>query len=442
MLYGENKDVDQNSRSDVSNNAQGNTPQPKEDRPDRLKFVKDIWLGTNPKNKRRIVVISLVCIALCIVLTGYKFSGRSFSGGDSEEAVSKNKTREINLDQNMVEKGLYKSTQNLLSHQDTKLAKLESELQKLKDTPPVVTHEPVQANSGTPVQNMPLVDKKVSIPPPPARQPMQDQGKSKNSMYGPPPAPPYVAEQGFIGGISFVSNSEPQKEQGDEGKKKEKQEVYLPPSFMEATLLSGLAAPTTSAGENSPLPMLLRIKDLAVLPNKVKANLKGCFLIAEGVGNLADERVHARIVTISCISRKGSAVIDQSIKGFIVDSDGKVGLQGIVTAKMGSMLARSALTGFLGGIGDAFNESSMTSSFGAATGVNQQWFTDTDAKNITRAGVGKGISSAMKDLQKFYLQLAEQTLPVIEVGATKTVTVVISEGLMLQIKDYNSKSGV
>jgi len=211
---------------------------------------------------------------------------------------------------------------------------------------------------------------------------------------------------------------------------------------MEATLLSGLAAPTTSAGKNNPLPILMRIKDLAVLPNKVKANLKGCFLIAEGVGNLADERVHARLLTLSCISRKGSAVIDQSIKGFIVDSDGKVGLKGIVTAKMGAMLARSALTGFLGGIGDAVDQSSMTSSFSAATGTNQQWFTDTDTKNMTRAGVGKGISNAMKDLQKFYLQLAEQTMPVIEVGATKTVTAVISEEVMLKIKDYNSDSGV
>lgn len=55
---------------------------------------------------------------------------------------------------------------------------------------------------------------------------------------------------------------------------------------MEATLLSGVAAPTTSAAKGNPLPVLLRIKDLAVLPNKVKANLKGCFAIAEATGNL------------------------------------------------------------------------------------------------------------------------------------------------------------
>jgi hypothetical protein len=32
-------------------------------------------------------------------------------------------------------------------------------------------------------------------------------------------------------------------------------------------------------------------------------------------------------------------------------------------------------------------------------------------------------------------------MPVIEVGANKTVTAVVSEGIMLKIKDYNSDPG-
>ena len=182
--------------------------------------------------------------------------------------------------------------------------KLKAELQKLKETPPVVTHETVRVNPGIPTEKIPPTDKSVSIPPPPvASQPVKSRDK-RRSMYEPPPPPPHTREQGLMGGIAFVSNSEPQKEEENQGKKKEEQKVYLPPSFMEATLLSGLAAPTTSAGKSNPVPILMRIKDLAILPNKVKANLKGCFLIAEGVGNLADERVHARLLTLSCISRK------------------------------------------------------------------------------------------------------------------------------------------
>ncbi|RJP89649.1 MAG: conjugal transfer protein TraB, partial [Desulfobacteraceae bacterium] len=50
-------------------------------------------------------------------------------------------------------------------------------------------------------------------------------------------------------------------------------------------------------------------------------------------------------------------------------------------------------------------------------------------------GIGGGISKSADQLEKFYLQLAEQTLPIIQVGATKTVTVVISEGINLEVKD-------
>ena len=208
---------------------------------------------------------------------------------------------------------------------------------------------------------------------------------------------------------------------------------------MEATLLSGVAAPTTLAAKSNPLPVLLRIKDLAVLPNKVKADLKGCFAIAEATGNLADERVHIRVLTISCVAKNGDAVIDQKVKGFVVDEDGKVGLAGKVVAKMGIHIARSALAGFLAGFGEAVEQTTANTTYNPTYGTTTQMWTETDTKNVAKAGVGKGVSQAANELQKFYLQLAEQTLPVIEVGATKSVTLVISEGVDLEIKKQNTK---
>ena len=199
-------------------------------------------------------------------------------------------------------------------------------------------------------------------------------------------------------------------------------------------MLSGLDAPTTTAGKSDPVPVLLRIKELAVLPNKVRGDLKGCFVLAEGKGNLATERVEVRLVTLSCVSKKGQSVIDQTVKGYIVDEDGKAGLRGIVSAKMGSMLARSALAGFLGGMGEAVQTSSMDFQT-TALGTQTQLWSDTDTQNIVKGGIGGGISKSADQLEKFYLQLAEQTLPIIQVGATKIVTVVISEGINLEVKD-------
>lgn len=241
----------------------------------------------------------------------------------------------------------------------------------------------------------------------------------------------------LIGGIEFVeAPGGPSAGDGDGGKKKG-EAVYLPPSFMEATLISGLDAPTVERARGNPMPALLRVKAPAVLPNRVKANLKGCFVIASGYGDLAAERAYLRLDALSCISRGGGSVIDQTVKGFVVDSDGKIGLRGRVVSKMGSTIARSMIAGFFGGLGDALKFS------GVQTRVNPLGTVTFQTRELDREGLaqflgmgaGAGLSQAAQEIQKFYLDLARQTMPVIEVGATKQVTLVVQEGASLGIKD-------
>ena len=200
---------------------------------------------------------------------------------------------------------------------------------------------------------------------------------------------------------------------------------------MEATLLSGLDAPAVGKGEANPVPVLLRVKAPAVLPNAVKANLKGCFIIAEGLGNLASERADLRLVTLSCIDKKGNAVVDQKIKGFVVDTDGKIGLRGRVVSKMGSILARSLIAGIFSGLGQAISASGYTYSVSGSGTVSTL-----NTSDVAKTAVSSGISQAASNLQKFYLDLAQQTIPVVEVQATRNVTLVISEGINLEIKKY------
>ncbi|MGB5987834.1 MAG: TraB/VirB10 family protein, partial [Desulfobacterales bacterium] len=175
--------------------------------------------------------------------------------------------------------------------------------------------------------------------------------------------------------------------------------VHLPPSFMEANLLNGVTAPATDVGRSNPIPMLIRVNNLAVLPNNVKSNTKGCFVVAEGYGSLADERVHARLLTISCINQKGGTVIDQKIKGFVVDTDGKEGMKGHVYAKFGQNIARVAIAGFLEGLGEAMALGQQEFTYGANTGVRSSQFTNTDPDTLAMAGIGQGIVNVAEDLQ-------------------------------------------
>lgn len=130
-------------------------------------------------------------------------------------------------------------------------------------------------------------------------------------------------------------------------------------------------------------------------------------------------------------------MIDQTVKGFVVDSDGKIGLRGRVVSKMGSTIARSMIAGFFGGLGDALKFS------GVQTRVNPLGTVTFQTRELDREGLaqflgmgaGAGLSQAAQEIQKFYLDLARQTMPVIEVGATKQVTLVVQEGASLGIKD-------
>ena len=76
----------------------------------------------------------------------------------------------------------------------------------------------------------------------------------------------------------------------------------------------------------------------------------------------------------------------------------------------------------------------MTTSVNNLTGVTTG-AKSTDTDTLLRGAVGAGLAGGSDTLAKFYLDLAKQTGPVIEVQAGKNITAVISEGVELQIKE-------
>ncbi|MCL4492150.1 MAG: TraB/VirB10 family protein [Nitrospirae bacterium] len=391
-------------------------------------WIGNKWTEMQPESKRVAIIVCIICLVMLIGIVGYKFSRSS-----APVQVARNEKKEIALDKSLLEKSLYRESRKEQGKALDEIKGLKQELEDLKKE----KEQKEQKES----ENAKAKASNTNMPPLPAL-PVPGQSGS----YSVPPSPnmpsheqqPAKITETVMGDIQVVSAPvvEAKKEKAEDDKKKE-EVVYLPPSFMEATLLSGLDAPTTEEGKKHPVPALLRIKDIAVLPNKVKADLKGCFVIANGKGNLATERAELVLVSLSCVSKRGKSVIDQQVKGFIVDGDGKIGLKGRVVAKMGAHIARSLVAGIFGGIGEAVRTSSLTTNI-TALGTTQQTLSN-DTDRIAKAGVGGGISQAAAEIQKFYLDLARQTLPVIEVGATKPVTLVISEGVELKIKEWRKQ---
>ena len=207
---------------------------------------------------------------------------------------------------------------------------------------------------------------------------------------------------------------------------------YLPAgAVFEGVLLNGMDAPTSSVTQKQPVPALVRIKSESILPNLMNmgdADIRECFLVIGGHGVLATERAQLRTETLSCV-REDGRVIEAELEGYAVGEDGKVGLRGRLVSKQGSMIAKSLVSGFLAGFGQAIAPTQVPQ-LNVTPGSSAQ-YQSIDMASAAQAGVGKGISEASKMVAQFYLDMAKEMFPVIEVDAGRKVTIVTLRGIQL-----------
>lgn len=225
-----------------------------------------------------------------------------------------------------------------------------------------------------------------------------------------------------------------------DGKEDKEQEVFLPAgSIMSGALITGLDAPTGTKARQDPFPVLLRIKKEAVLPNRFRADVRECFLIASAFGDMSSERAYMRAETISCV-RDDGGVIETGMDAYAAGEDGKAGVRGRLISKQGAILARSLAAGFMQGVSEAFSvrqvpsinvtgTGSSGSNKGVVDPVYQQAF---NSQALQGAAIG-GVGSALERIADFYLEMAENLYPVIEVDAAREVDFIVKKGVQLKL---------
>lgn len=204
--------------------------------------------------------------------------------------------------------------------------------------------------------------------------------------------------------------------------------TFLPVSFTRGVLLGGLDAPTGGQSQSNPQPVLIRLSDNSVLPNQFRGEYRGCFVVAAGYGDIGAERAYLRTESLSCVRADG-ATLEARIQGSVYGEDGKVGIRGRLVTKQGQMLANALLAGVVSGIGQGLstaNTSYSTSPLGTVAS------TESNA-DAYRAGLGSGMGKALDRLAQYYIRLAEQTFPVIEVDAGREIDVAITRGVRLEV---------
>ena len=203
--------------------------------------------------------------------------------------------------------------------------------------------------------------------------------------------------------------------------------TFLPVSFTRGTLLGGLDAPTGGQSQSNPHPVLIRLSDNSVLPNRFRGEYRDCFVIAAGYGDISSERAYLRTENLSCVRSDGAA-LEVKIQGSVYGEDGKVGMRGRLVTKQGQMLANALLAGVVSGIGQGLATSSTSYSTSALGTI-----ASTSGADAYRAGLGAGIGRALDRLAQYYIKLAENTFPVIEVDAGREIDVVITKGVRIDV---------
>jgi conjugal transfer pilus assembly protein TraB len=204
-------------------------------------------------------------------------------------------------------------------------------------------------------------------------------------------------------------------------------------SLLTGTLLNGLDAPTGTQARKEPYPVLVRIKDRAILPNRFKADLRECFLIGAGYGDLSAERAYIRAEVFSCLGAQGT-VIEVPIDAYAVGEDGKLGLRGRLVDKQGQRMAESLLAGFANSFSSLFGRVQVPVVMaGGQNALSPNVpYQGVFSQQAAEGALFRGTGAALDRLSNYYMDLAEQLFPVIEIDATRSIDFVVQRGFRLE----------
>ena len=187
--------------------------------------------------------------------------------------------------------------------------------------------------------------------------------------------------------------------------------AHLPAgSVVAGEIITGAFA-TKTRGDG--LPVLAQLQTAYLGPNGYEIPLEGCMMIGKATADMQTIRARVEAVTLSCVLPDGTS-FDRKVRGYFTGEDGTLGVPGTWQfrsgAWLGNLLASLGITA--GGIYGNF-------AISEALGENAVVFGDPTAETTER-------------LQEFFLERAEEILPVVWVETQTPVYVVMLEGVTLE----------
>lgn len=212
--------------------------------------------------------------------------------------------------------------------------------------------------------------------------------------------------------------------------------IYIPAgSIISGVLLTGVDAPTGMQARRDPIPALMRIKHDAILPNRFATDVKECFVVFGATGDLSTERALLRAETLSCVRNDGG-VIEVVLDAYALGDDGKAGIRGRLVSRNGSLVAKAAFASFAEALSQIFRPVAIQG-FNTSPGSRTD-FQAPDASEALEAAGYAGFGGAMRRLSEYFVDLADEIVPFVEVDAARQVEAVLLKGVTLQIRSAKS----
>ena len=187
--------------------------------------------------------------------------------------------------------------------------------------------------------------------------------------------------------------------------------VHLPAgSQVAGTILTGAFA-TKVRGDG--LPVLARLQAAYLAPNDYEVPLEGCLMIGKATADLQTIRARVEAVTLSCVLPNGE-VFERKVRGYFTGEDGTLGIPGTWQHRSGAWLG-NLLAAMGTAAGGVYGSVQINEALGGAGLV-----------------LGDRTLATTERIETFFLDRAEEILPVVLVETLTPVYVVMLEGVTIE----------
>ncbi len=201
-------------------------------------------------------------------------------------------------------------------------------------------------------------------------------------------------------------------------------ENYVPSgTFVTAKITGGADANAGVFGQSDTAPIVFQTIHEGVLPNGEKSHLKNCTIIGSVYGELSSSRGIVRTNSLSCI--KDGNIIDIPVQGTVFNF-GRNGIRGTSVLRNGKIVQMAGIAGILTGLGETgagLASTTSTSALGSTSSINSEDF--------GLSLLGNATSEVGSKLSDYYIALAEQYHPFIEINPGGIVNIVFTQGFPL-----------